>query len=182
VQTALPCGVSIICLGYSDGSVEAVDAKDGTLRWRYVFDLPPVPAGERYDSLGFAVDGGLLLVKTSERLAMIDTADGTQRWQKDLSFESQILSFGGGYPFAGGVVYVVPLSPGSRAGATPQLLALNAADGSLKWSAPADSSNSGALLVGNRLYLDAHSAYNAATGHLLWQSNRFLRVTFAVAE
>jgi outer membrane protein assembly factor BamB len=180
VKTALPCGASSICLGYSDGTVEAVDATDGTPRWRYVFDLPPVPQGDQYNPVAFAVDGGLLLVKASERLAVIATADGTQRWQKDLSFESQTLSVASRYPlYASGVIYIVPLGAGP--GTTAQLLALNAADGSLKWSGPADASEFGALLVGDRLCLDGHSAYDAATGRLLWQSHHFMRVTFVVA-
>ncbi|HKS70890.1 MAG TPA: PQQ-binding-like beta-propeller repeat protein, partial [Ktedonobacterales bacterium] len=127
----------------------------------------------------FAASDGMLLVTATRHLAMLDATSGAVLWQKDLSFDIMTYSFTSN-PFAQGIVCVVPSNVWQGSGATRELLGIRAADGTVLWHAPPDSTSSGAILTGGTLYLDAHSAYDAATGKLLWRSTAFRRVLFAV--
>lgn len=178
VIATMACAAHLLCVGYSDGSAAAVNPDDGGVRWQHA-GLPAANPDQPAGQYVFAASDGMLLVAAPRHLTMLDAKSGAVLWQKDLAFDIMTFSFTS-YPFARGIVCVVPANVWQGSGATRELLGLRASDGTVLWHAPPDSTDSGAILTGGRLYLDAHSAYDAATGKLLWRSTAFRRVLFAV--
>lgn len=178
VKAAVACAAHLLCLGYSDGSVAAVNVDDGSARWQHA-GVPAANTDQPAGQYVFAASDGMLLIAATRHLTMLDASSGTVQWQKDLTFDIMTYSFTS-FPFAQGIVCVVPANVWQGAGATRELLGIRATDGTVLWHDPPDSTDSGAILTGGTLYLDAHSAYDAVTGKLLWRSTTYRRVLFAV--
>lgn len=178
VIATMACAAHLLCLGYSDGSAAAVNPDDGSVRWQHA-GLPAANPDQPAGQYVFAASDGMLLAAATRHLTMLDASSGAVLWQKDLTFDIMTFSFTS-YPFAQGIVCIVPANVWQGPGATRELLGLRASDGTVLWHDSPDSTDSGAILTGGRLYLDTHSAYDAATGKLLWRSTAFRRVLYAV--
>jgi outer membrane protein assembly factor BamB len=139
--------------GYSDGTVSAIEASTGRVRWeRHV-----APAGRYQDVNSISVTEGRLFVAAySGAIMALDLATGRTLWSQPYTDASRVL-------FNRGSVLAVT---------GKEVLSLSAQDGKLAWKAPLNGAPSGALRVAGRSVLvPAHDGglrfYEAASGRLL---------------
>jgi len=134
------------------GTVLAVDAVDGTVRWRRGLDGVSFPTR----AVG---DGSVLILGRAGVLRALSVDDGSQRWKRDID----------GYGFSGpsvadGVAYATGVNR-SRSGTESTIHAVSVADGSIEWSATVDD------LIATSLTLGDDGIY-AGVGISVWAFER----------
>ncbi len=150
------------------GLVFALNARDGSLRWRVAVSPDLFPTD-------FALDGNTLYVSTSDSsahtsaLRALDTATGTLRWRS--AFPGY---FSPGLTPTRDRIYLGWSTCGGPC-PTGALFALNAHTGAIVWrhELPGDP-YSRPVVAGNRVYMSVDGgwveAFDAATGAQLWRT------------
>lgn len=181
-ETIAPLVVGKTVYAVGDG-LTALDAQSGERRWHTDLGLePPAPSVTRP-----AVAGDHLLVGTKERLVSIDTADGSQRWERSIA----------GFPI--GPMAATPdhkmgiLTVERPAQDEPviELVAFAVTTGEIEWTAPLRSSvvTSPPAVFDNRVYAAGYArtetpvlrCFEAETGKLAWERELSDPVTPPVA-
>jgi outer membrane protein assembly factor BamB len=152
----------------TSGYVFALNARDGSLRWRVSVSPDLFPTD-------FALDGSTLYVSTSDSsahtsaLRALDAATGTLRWRSAFSGDIS--------PGLAPVADRIYLGWSTCGGPCPTgaLLAVNAHTGAIVWrhELPGDP-YSRPVVAGNRVYMSVDGgwveAFDAATGAQLWRT------------
>mgnify|MGYP006430252471 CR=1 FL=1 len=150
-------------VGDGDGVVHALDASDGTERWRYRADdeVTTAPA---------VASGTVYIGSWDESVYALDAADGAEHWV----FESEAV-IDGAPAVANETVYV-----GSS---DSQVYALDADSGTTRWTTDVDAAVRGSPAVGGgTVYVGAGSAIvalDAATGRQQWMFNTGSQISSA---
>jgi outer membrane protein assembly factor BamB len=138
---------------YSDGTVAAIDAASGQLRWEQ--HVAPSGRYQDVDSLSLA-DGRLYLAAYSGAIMALDPATGKTLWSQAFTGAARVLAV------RGSVLAVT----GS------EVLSLSGAAGKVNWKTPLKGAASGTLrVVGRWLLVPADDGglrfYEAASGRLM---------------
>jgi outer membrane protein assembly factor BamB len=153
-----------------DGNLYAFAVKGGKLLWKYA-------AGEELATSPIVANGQVFVVSHGDTLYAVDVQTGQWKWQYRRDPPTGFSVRGVSRPLiAGGIIY---------AGfADGNVVALNAADGSLKWQRGlgvtvgdfVDSDASPAMDDSGRLYVSSYKegvfALDANTGEVQWQTAR----------
>ena len=147
-------------LGTDRGRVDAFDRRDGSLLWSHGIDArvtaPPTVAGD----LVYVADW-------SGRIVALDL-DGRVRWERTVEREVSHTSFWDPPAVVDGTLYAVAGS------VQPGLYALDAADGSERWTLPDAPLRGGPVVAEDRLLAVGDSyvqAYDPADGTPVWTVN-----------
>ncbi len=145
---------SVVVFGCDDGSMIAVSADSGTLRWR-------TPARESIVCPPAIDSGSVFFGSLDSSLYALDLATGRMKWSTDL--RSAIFD---GQAVYGGSIYT--------ATAAGELYCLRGSDGSIRWSTPLKNMAGASPIVADTVVyvgcMDKHFyAYGAASGDQLWE-------------
>lgn len=126
VRSSAAVAAGMVYVGSEDGNLYAVDAKTGAEKWHFATD-------GAVSSSPHVADGVVYFTSEDGKVYAVSAADGELRWERQTAgpkvFGLQDWEYFSASPLArDGVVYV-----GSR-GSDTQFYALDAADGSVKWS------------------------------------------------
>ncbi len=161
---APPLSQQTIYVGGQDGTIYALNASDGTQRWKY-------PTSSQYAPAPQVVDGVVYFIlddanTQSSTLYALNAVDGTLRKTYTLPY----YAFNGDpyippFAVANGVIYVSGVD---------KAFALNSNDGSRLWQYPWNGLGASAPLVVNNLmfavtYQANVYAFNSANGTLAWK-------------
>ncbi|MFJ9691188.1 PQQ-binding-like beta-propeller repeat protein [Kitasatospora sp. NPDC101183] len=156
----------------TDGTVRALDAGSGAVRWTRALGEPAV--GGDQGGWPVAAGEGVVCVATGTRLFALDAASGEVRWAVPTPGRPSLPwvqdpAIGGGAVFA---VHGTTANGTSSTGTTVH--SYDAATGSLRWSSPPVSSGFLAL-AGDTVYtahfLKGLYAFDAKSGEQRWQQN-----------
>lgn len=184
VGIVLPCGNMIVCIGYFDGSVSAVNITSGALQWRYT--LAPVILNTGAPDLQIAIvdDANFVIVHNPQNIIAIRKSDGSVAWKKTFADDTEPTnSAGAPYPLGNGMLYTLEaMSNDMAALSTTMVLALDATTGKIVWQTPSvyDQFHRPAL-IGNIVVVAKDTvvtALDARTGKELWDSDNDEHVEF----
>ncbi len=164
------------------GSITAIDARSGSVRWRWA----PPALSHRFGAEGVTVAGGVVYATlwhflstdgiTSEaRVVALDAETGSEEWQTVLPYAGSVVCLPGRPAIAGSLIAVL-----TRTG---EVFGLDASSGAVRWQTPREGLASGELratvltsptAAGDTILVDAGTfnlrAISAVDGRVLWKA------------
>jgi outer membrane protein assembly factor BamB len=151
-----------VYIGAADGTISALDAADGAVRWRYQAacacpaDVQALADGVVYASIP---DGS----SAATSLYALNAADGAVRWQMKTPGAG---AFG---VVSKGVAYITASAPSDDPAQHNEVQARRASDGSLLWRRQMEGTGPlAARMVGDTLYLASFDSHRDYFGEHLW--------------
>jgi outer membrane protein assembly factor BamB len=147
-----------------DSGVVALNASTGAVRWRYrsMGQIQTTWSRQGKHTTDMALSGGVLYIGSTVGIEAVDASSGAGLWQARMGLVV-------GSPLvSAGMVYVAT---------SAEVVALGAQDGQVRWSDPLSPHPLLQAISDGIVYVesDVFRAFDALTGHLLWQAPIWLR-------